>query len=353
VKLFDPGKPLSPAEIRNLFFSARRCVIWALYYAGLLHLSLRLPRRSHRGLLILMYHSVGKPNLLGRALRVSAENFSAQLDYLSRRFQVVSLESAVERLRRGEALPENAVALTFDDGFQDTYEIAFPILRERRLPATVFVAESVLHRRSLWNYKLLLWIGNSRAARLEFTAGEFGGPAPAIFDLTTARRRRRAARAILSRLCRLTPDRRERLLGETAEKLGFARDADPYDELPMLTPEQLREMVSAGIAIGSHTVTHPALSSLSREDARRELAESKKSLESMLARPVRLFAYPFGEREHFNAETMNLARDAGYTAACTTIQGINRAGTNPLALLRIGVQDDPPAVFAFKLSRFL
>jgi peptidoglycan/xylan/chitin deacetylase (PgdA/CDA1 family) len=353
VKLFEPGKPLGPGEIRNLFFSARRLAVGALYHAGLLQLFSRLPRRSHRGLLILMYHSIGKPNLLGPALRVSAKNFSAQLNYLSRHFQIVSLESAVRMIQRGEALPENAAALTFDDGFRDNYEIAFPMLRERRLPATFFVAaEPVSRRRSLWNYKLIFWMANSRARLLEFSRGEFAESSPIIFDLTSARRRRRALRAVLSRLCRATPDRRERLLGDIAERLGFARDADPFDELPMLTPEQLREMAAAGITIGSHTVTHPALSYLRREEALGELVESKKILEAMLERPVRSFAYPFGEREHFNAETMDLAREAGYEAACTTVRGINRAGADPLALLRVGVQDDPPAVFAFKLSRF-
>lgn len=352
--LFDPGKPFSPAEIRNLFLSGRRYATRALYYAGLLHLSLRFRRHSHRGLLILMYHSVGKPNMLGPALRVSVENFSAQLDYLSRHFNVVSLENAAELLRRGAALPENAVALTFDDGFRDNYEIAFPMLKARRLPATVFVAaEPVLHRRSLWTYKLLFWLGNSSAARLEFTRGELGEAGPAIFNLTSARRRRRAGRALLSWFCRLTPEQREPLLAATAEKLGFACDADPYNDLPMLTPAQLREMAQGGVTIGSHTMSHPALSFLSRETALGELVESKKSLESMLARSVRLFAYPFGEREHFNAETIDLAREAGYEAACTTIKGINRAGTNPLALLRVGVQNDPSAVFAFKLSRFV
>jgi hypothetical protein len=57
--------------------------------------------------------------------------------------------------------------------------------------------------------------------------------------------------------------------------------------------------------------------------------------------------------EHFNAAIQDLVSESGYTAACTTIRGVNRAGVNPLALLRIGVQDDPPAIFAFKLLRFI
>lgn len=354
VRLFDPGKLLSPAEIRNLFFAARRYAIRAIYYTGFLHLLYRFPPRSRPGLLILMYHSVGKPNFLGPALRVSAENFSAQIDYLLRYFQIVPLESAVETLRRGAALPKNAVALTFDDGFRDNYETAFPILKERRCPATIFVAaDPVLHKRSLWTYKVLFWIENSRVERLEFTPDEFARSSPTIFDLTTRRRRRRASSAILSWLCRVAPARRTRLLEEIAEKLDLGHDADPYDQLPMLTDEQLREMAEAGITIGSHTVTHPALPALSRDDALRELTESKALLESEIGRPVSLFAYPFGEFEHFNAEIQALVGAAGYKAACTTIRGVNQTETNPLSLLRIGVHDDPPEVFAFKLLHFL
>jgi peptidoglycan/xylan/chitin deacetylase (PgdA/CDA1 family) len=93
------------------------------------------------------------------------------------------------------------------------------------------------------------------------------------------------------------------------------------------------------------------LSSLSREEILEELAASKAALEERLGRPVNLFAYPFGALEHFDGITERLVEDSGYKAAFTTLRGINEAGGNPWALKRVGIQDDPPALFAFKLSR--
>jgi peptidoglycan/xylan/chitin deacetylase (PgdA/CDA1 family) len=127
---------------------------------------------------------------------------------------------------------------------------------------------------------------------------------------------------------------------------GDASSAGPA----MLTWAELREMSDAGVTIGSHTVSHPSLSALGRSEALGELVESKARLERELGRPVRFFAYPFGEFEHFNAKIQSLVGAAGYAAACTAVRGTNGPGTDRLALFRVGVLDDPPAVFAFKLA---
>jgi peptidoglycan/xylan/chitin deacetylase (PgdA/CDA1 family) len=342
---------IHPTLYRRLVLVGGRWAIRATYYTGLLHALARISRPKHRGLLILMYHSIGASPLLHPGLRVSEKNFAGQLDYLRRRYRILSLERAAAMIERGEPLPDNAVALTFDDGFRDNYESAFPLLRERGLPATIFVAtEPLMKKKSLWPYRLISWFEDCRASRLEFSPGELPGMGRTVFDLTTRRGRGRAGRAVEAALWLAGLPERERLLGQVAEKLGVAPESDPFDDLPMLAWEQVREMADAGIEIGSHTTTHPALSGLSREEAMRELAESKKLLEAKLGRTVNSFAYPFGGPQHFTDESRRLVGEAGYAAACTTIRGINRENADPLALLRVGVQDDPPAIFAFKLS---
>jgi peptidoglycan/xylan/chitin deacetylase (PgdA/CDA1 family) len=351
MKLFHSGKRHRSTGARRLFRAALPWIVRAGYYSGALSALKRRGFRKHRGLIILMYHSVGDSALLHRGLRVSAANFERQLEYLTRRFEIVSLARAVEIMRRGEPLPEGAVALTFDDGFRDNYETALPLLKKYRCPATVFVATAPLVKRtSLWPYRLMFWLKRSAALRLEFSPGELPGAGQTVFDLRTARRRRRALRAIEPALWRAGRAERERLLAIVAKKLGVDPTSDPADDLPMLAGDQLREMADAGIEIGSHTVSHPALSALAREEAIHELTESKKLLESEVGRPVKFFAYPFGGAEHFNAESERLVREAGYEAACTTVRGVNRSGINLFRILRVGVENDPAEIFAFKLS---
>jgi peptidoglycan/xylan/chitin deacetylase (PgdA/CDA1 family) len=349
-KRLNMGTLTAAEEIQRWIKAALRLALRASYASGALGALKRLGPANHRGLLILMYHSIGGSDLLHRGLRVSEKNFARQLEYLTRHFQIVPLVPAVKLMRRGEPVPEGAVALTFDDGFRDNYETALPLLKKYRCPATVFVATEPLTRRtSLWPYKLMYRVLRSQARRLEFSPGELPGIAPAVFDLETKRQRRGALNVIERMLWDVSRAERERLLGVIAEKLGMAPDSDPFDELPMLTWDQLREMAEAGIEIGSHTVSHPVLSALGREEALGELLDSKKLLAAELGRPVKVFAYPFGRPQHFTAESERLVRQAGYEAACTTVRGVNRSDTNPLRLLRIGVDDDPVEIFAFKL----
>ena len=177
-----------------------------------------------------------------------------------------------------EPRPDKLVVLTFDDGFRDNYETAFPLLKTYGMPAAVFIATQPLTEGiSLWPYRLRFLVKKSRTRRLELKFGDGDNP---CFDLSSDRRRRRAVDSIEGRLLSAAPAERARLLETIAQQLCLPPDTDPLDELPMLTWDQLRKMVGAGIEIGSHTVTHPALSTLGREQALKELAQSKQTIES-------------------------------------------------------------------------
>src|SRR5262249_16734332 len=204
---------------------------------------------------------------------------------------------------------------------------------------------------SLWQYRLRFMFKKTQARelRLDWTDTAAGRIA---FNLANKRKRRRALDALEPALIAAAPGARDRMLAEGAQNLGVEADSDPAGEAPTLTVEQIKKMSDAGVEIGSHTVTHPALSSVSRTDAAEELTASKKTLESMLNRRVRFLAYPFGGPQHFNREVEELAQAAGYEAALSTVRGVNGGGADLFAVKRLGVFDDPPAIFAFKLSRW-
>ncbi len=105
-------------------------------------------------------------------------------------------------------------------------------------------------------------------------------------------------------------------------------------ELPMAGWDSLRELEAAGFHLGSHTVTHPRLARVSREECRTELAESRRILEEGLGHPVRHLAYPFGSHD---AEVQRIAAEAGYLTACTTLEGLSGGEDTPLGLLRVPV----------------
>lgn len=118
------------------------------------------------------------------------------------------------------------------------------------------------------------------------------------------------------------------LIGETN-----AWDVEERQE-PLLNESEIREMQSGAITFGSHTQSHRALTRIPLEEAARELADSRKALESLLARPVTTLCYPFAKQ---NRTIRDLARKAGYNAAVIGRGGTNRVWTDQYALRRIKV----------------
>lgn len=104
--------------------------------------------------------------------------------------------------------------------------------------------------------------------------------------------------------------------------------------LPNLNWSDLRAMIRLGHEIGSHTVTHPNMGLVSRDEAERELVESKRTLEERVEQPCRLFAYPFGGKANWKPEWTDLAVRAGYLGAVSAYGGFVRPGANPYLLPR-------------------
>ncbi len=328
--------------------ASRRAAV--LYHTGLLGPIRTNALRDNRDLLILMYHSVGHSDLKNPLLSVSERHFEGQVRYLSRHYRVLPLQYAVDLLRQGAPVPPNAVVITFDDGYRDNYEHAFPILKRYGCAATIFVSTEPLETgRWLWQTRLCFWLVATTETALPFDReGEPGR----VLDLGTGRSRR-FAYGIINTYLRGLPSaaERESALAGIARSLRFNPDVLPSSFSPMATWDHLREMSDGGIAIGSHTISHPVLSRIARPEAQRELVVSKAIIEQRLQRPVDFFAYPFGLAEHFDADTEELVRAAGYRAACSAIEGRNPAGSNLFALRRVYVPDEPPSLFAYRLLR--
>lgn len=101
-----------------------------------------LLRRSPDGPRLLIYHQVGSD--LGRQMEVTREDFLWQLDWLAEHREVVTLDEALRRWRAAGA--HRLVVLTFDDGYRDTHRVAFPALKERGMPFTLYLSTSHMER---------------------------------------------------------------------------------------------------------------------------------------------------------------------------------------------------------------
>ncbi|HEX9153976.1 MAG TPA: polysaccharide deacetylase family protein, partial [Nitrospira sp.] len=112
----------------------------------------------------------------------------------------------------------------------------------------------------------------------------------------------------------------------------------------------VREFVGLGFETGAHTVTHPILSTLSDEDARREIAHSRSVLESITDKEVRLFAYPNGRwAQDFDLRHRDIARACGFDAAFSTEPGVSRQGADFWQLPRFTPWDRTSSRFALRM----
>ena len=279
-----------------------------------------------RSAVVLMYHgftdrpSDGLVNYQGN--RLQQETFRRQLAFLKDNATIVSLRRVAAALAGGPALPDHAVALTIDDGYESVRTLGFPALIEAKAHATLFVATQFVDER------VPLW-----PDRLEYAfAGAPGDPAA-----------RRARLQALQREAKdMIPVEREALIAPVEAELGrrLTLDAGAPETYRALTWAQCREMADSGFMdVGSHGHTHTIATLLGDDGAAAEFALSKRLVEQNLAKPCDLFCYPNGDYDDFSPTTARLLKEAGYRCGLTTVAGFTRLGGDPYEMTRFGTDD--------------
>lgn len=287
-------------------------------------------------LLILMYHrfSVQKADN-----RISESEFREHLRFLRRHNTVLPMTEVVTYLNEGRPMPHRTAVITIDDGYLDAYEIAFPLLREFGLPATLFAVTDFLDKKCwLWTDLTRFIFAITKASQFK---SEFPGCSQISTRLTTVQQRLNLAETINSHLKQMPDEHKVAKITEIADLLHVTvPDQPPRDYSPM-TWVQARQMDAENVKIESHTVTHPILTRICRTSLDHELSQSKIRLESELDRNIEHFCYPNGA---LDSAVQKAALDAGYKSAVTTNYGFNNNSADPFLLKRIAAQ---PAIEDF------
>jgi predicted ATP-grasp superfamily ATP-dependent carboligase/peptidoglycan/xylan/chitin deacetylase (PgdA/CDA1 family) len=323
--------------------------LWAL---GAVEWLRRRADRQSVGPLILRYHSIGGHRWLRPQLVTAPTHFDAHVRYLSRHCRVEPLGKVVQALTEGRPVPGGTVALTLDDGYRDNHSTAWPILRRHGCPATVFVIVEPLETGVIpWPQRLFGFLSRAACPHFECELPEPGDGRPVTrwLDVSTPSAREASYRALKSVLGGLEPRAREAGLAQVARALGVDATTPPPEWEGMLRWEEVRELANDGVTIGSHTMTHASLAGLDPAEVARELETSRRVLEARLERPIELLAYPFGKPGDVSDATVLAARAAGYAAAVTTLEGVDRAPADPFLLRRVLVRDEPVWRFACRL----
>jgi peptidoglycan/xylan/chitin deacetylase (PgdA/CDA1 family) len=318
------ARALPPAPRPGLRQRAAR----VLRAGGLLPGLLMLRSLHRRDLRVLAYHRV-LPGAVAQAFEfdpelvsATAEQFRAQMALLRRRFHPLRFREVIDAIDHGRRLPPRAVVVTFDDGYDDNYRVAFPILRELGLPATFFVSTGHIDSGRAYAYDWLVhMIRGVHAARLQVAELRLDRAFPDTRDGRLA-----LAAELLDRMKALDAPTQAAIIQRLEREWSMPRAAGHADCRPMGW-DQLREMHAAGMEIGSHGVWHHMLAKLPREEMRQEVTGSKQTLERELGAPCEVISYPVGGCDAYDDEVLRAVRDAGYRLGCSYL-----SGTNPLPL---------------------
>lgn len=303
--------------------------------AATLRLTSALEAMPRRAIVMgLTYHRIGDSEACEHDSGVysaTTDGFDAHLAHLKKSYDVLAPEEAV-RIATGQTRPRSGVVITFDDGYIDNYETAFPVLKKHGLSAMFFLTTSCVGTGFVpWWDRIAYIVKHTRhrVIRLSY-------PRPVEFDLDQMGVRMACLRVLrLYRDAATTdPDRFECELSRACEQ-----SCETYAPTQrFLSWDQAREMQRAGMAFGSHTHTHQILSKLTPEEQRFEVETSRDIMQRELQTPIEVLAYPVGSRHTFSAVTIDALKSAGYRAAFSHYGGGNRAGEfNPFDIRRESV----------------
>jgi len=281
-------------------------------------------------LLILCYHgiSLDDEHRWSPSLYISPDQFRARLQCLrDRNCTVLPLGEAIERLDSA-TLPVRSVVLTFDDGFYDFCAVAWPLLKEFSMPATVYQTTYYTEfNRPVFDVMCAYLLWKSSKAVLEWP--EVIGPAIALTE-----GRFSAAVAAVKAHCireKLSAQAKDGILLELADRLGVEMGGILHRRiLQLMNSAEIREIAAAGIDFQLHTHRHHAPAD--REVLWAEIDQNRERIERLTGRKATHFCYPSGK---VLPGVPDLLRQRGVTSGTTCRTGLASRSSDPLRLERV------------------
>ncbi|MEX0604306.1 MAG: polysaccharide deacetylase family protein [Marinobacter sp.] len=268
--------------------------------------------------------------------------------------EFVSLDTWLNTQRQDKTLPRLAVAVTFDDGWQDNYEHAFPVLKKHNVPATIFLVSRRINTAwQFWPEQVLdLLINHTR--HLDHEALQWLRPYLANHPQNTNQSSGYTilqADSVINRLKTLDDHTIETNLEQARDAIPELSQAN-LNARPLLNKQELETMLSSGlVTFGAHTRHHYRLNHLANPaDLETEIVGSRTDLEELGLKPVNIFCYPNGDITGKGEQLVQ----GHFTGACTTRSGWNKTPSDPFGLRRFNFHDgngNTPLSFLATLGR--
>ncbi len=324
----------------------KRLFCFFLYALGITPFLFRRIFKSGNPALVLLYHHICKPGSPFEPAVPPAE-FEKQMRFMKKHFELISASELVTRIEKGRVSSRPAAVVSFDDGYRDNYEAAWPVLSRYGIPAIIFLATaSIGTGEPIWTSRIDSLFRKTGASSLTLE----NLPGKKNFELKDVYHRMKVSYEVKKEMKDVSDSRRQVILQELEEKIGGSGAAeDETDE--MLSWDEVRRLLEDPlIEIGSHTVTHRMLDHLEADEIKEELLESKAKIEAETGRKIDFLSYPGNS---YNTTVLGVAREAGYRAAFAVDHGLTDFSQDRFALKRLHVQDEPIYVLLAEITLVL
>ena len=322
----------------------------------------------HRGrVVILTSHRVVSDHMvqdehIQPGMYVRGQSFESHITYLRKRFNIISLDELLDLWQTNRLKSHQSYCvITFDDGWKDNYQFAFPVLMKYRVPATIFLATDFIGTaRWFWPDQMMLLLEKGR----QHTTGAADRKAVSTVLAETIGVTLSAADGIFRRVESGDPIDPDAIIEfckgvevdrihQIIDRLSRALHLDLPTQRVLLNWDEVREMAGKGVTFGSHSSSHRIMTQIPLSEVKTELIDSRKTMLEQGIKPVPVVCYPNG---NFDRDIQELVRESGYRAAVGCEVGLERDRPSDLfALKRISLHEDSSAsvpLLAFALSGF-
>lgn len=287
-------------------------------------------RITARKALILTYHGVVKKSPRVFNWQQIPENaFIQQMVYLKRNFRVIPLPTLLDELFRLYRIVPRSLAITFDDGYENNFSVAYPVLKSLKLPATFFVSTSFIgtDRVSLWFDTLYDAIVEYPEKTLDLNSMGLGK-----LDTASSASKSDSLHCVIKNLKATSDQDRQSRLDDILNRLGWTGNPTTF---PGMSWKQLMNLAADPMmTIGGHGHRHAILTKLSKDAAWEEISTNKRLLETNLNKRIELFSYPNGDS---NKHVIGLLKRAGFGYAVTTTEGF--VSSDPYLIERLTIRN--------------
>ncbi len=280
-------------------------------------------------LLVLVFHRIVS-KIISDPLNImlSEKKFIRQLDALAGKYPVISLSDAVRQAESGKVKAKCQVVLTFDDGYRDNYEVAFPVLRKKGVPATFFIASDYIDSSvPLWDFFLISMLFHNKIDDIHIGNN--------IVRKKAVESRPSFVFRAFDEIKSLEPEKRHQIIDLLRIRAGSGGSVPTCAADRCMTWEDARKMSHAGMEFGSHGTSHTSLARVTGKVAEKEIMASKDIIERNIQKRCDHFAFPFGSRRDYSDALVASVGKAGYKTCLLNVHGYNYFDKDFFCLKRI------------------